>query len=154
VNTDRRPRALTVAFAVLFAAAFFFAGYVVRTATTAMAAIPIASPTPVDGNPSGHHLNPNYAAAMSGPTVKKPTSDEAAQLKNCLHRLAAKRLTIWYVTAKPGQQPHLRAPTCQSIQVCAPITWKFMSITTWKPNPDYSQNGTETVDVYGIIAVQ
>ena len=58
MNIDRRPRALTLALAAVFAAAFFFAGYATRTTRTAVAAIPIATPTPFDGNPSGHHLWP------------------------------------------------------------------------------------------------
>ena len=154
MNTDRRPRTLTLAFAAVFAAAFFFAGYAARTATTAMAAVVRPTP-PFDGNPSGHHLWPNYSAAMSGPTAKNLPAKEAAELKNSLKLLASTRLTIWYRTAKPGQSPspHIPPPKCPpSPALCYTFTWKNMSITTWKPDPDFAQNGIEPVDVYGIIA--
>jgi hypothetical protein len=152
-NTDRRPRALTIAFAAIFATAFFFAGYAVRTTRAAVAVVPIPTPTPFDGNPSGHHLWPQDTA-MAGASAPSLTPPDTATLKKCLKQLASRHVEIFYVTAKPGQPPHLHKPTCQPGKICQTFVWKNMWTTSWKPSPDYSQNGTELVDLYGTLTVK
>jgi hypothetical protein len=142
VNIDRRPRALTIAFAAIFATAFFFAGYAVRTATTAMAAVPIATPTPLDGNPSGHRLEL--------PKSFVPHAQTAAR-KSCLKEVAENPIAVRYVTAAPSGTPVLKMPTCPKNNTCVPFSWRNMQLTTeW---PDHT-SPTETVDIYGTLDTQ
>jgi hypothetical protein len=146
-----------LALAVLFAAVFFFAGYAVRTSRTEAASLRAATPPPPDGNPSGHHLWPQYSATVSVRSLAAApgsTAQSPPDLKKCLGLLASGRVEIFYVTAKHGQQPHLPKPTCTSGKVCQTFVWKNMWTTTWKPSPDYGQNGTELVDVYGALTVK
>jgi hypothetical protein len=141
VNTDRRPRALTVAFMALLAAAFFFAGYTVRTTRTAMAVVPIGTPTPTDGNPSGHHLDlpKSYTRRVS-----------TKALTSCLQVIAKNPITIRYVTAKPSLRAALD-PTCPTDGTCVPFFWPNMTLTTYWPD---HHAGPESFDIYGYFDSQ
>ena len=64
---NNRYPASTVAFAMLIAVGFFFAGYSVRA--TVVAAQPSPTSTRADGNPVGHDLVPNGQTATAATAI-------------------------------------------------------------------------------------
>ena len=125
----------------LFAAAFFFAGYAARTTRTAVAAVPIAKPTKLDGNPSGHHLDLPKSYARHVPSTV---------LTSCLNVLAKNPIAIRYVTAKPSLRPALD-PKCPADGTCVPFFWPNMTLTTYWPD---HHGGPESLDIYGYFDSQ
>lgn len=146
MNINQRPRVLTVAFAVLFATAFFFAGYSVRTTETAVAAVPIPTPTPTpeDGNPSGHKLLP---------TVTLVRGAIPANLEASLKVVASYPIAIRWIAVPKDQSPppDLDKPACDKGAVCFPFHWENMSLESdW---PDGRMSGPETVTIDGTLAL-
>jgi hypothetical protein len=142
MNTRRYPGAFGIALAALFAALFFFAGYSVKTVRVAGASSrPIATPTPADGNPSGHFLAPS--GTFFSRNVK--AADLIKELK-----LLKDGLAIRYVTASPGEDPHCHPPTCRfDDPLCAELKWPSVTIKTYGgPLHHYKEHAAESLDVY------
>ncbi|MGA7356361.1 MAG: hypothetical protein WA431_04190 [Candidatus Cybelea sp.] len=147
MNTDRRPCALTVAFIALIAAAFFFAGYAVRaTRIEAAGNVPVATPPPPDGNPSGHRLELPKSYAPRVPSTA---------LTSCLEVLAKNPIAVRYVTAphvaaNPTPSPALPIPQCKD-RTCVPFSWPNMTLSTqWL---DHTAS-PEALDIYGTFDSQ
>lgn len=142
---NNRYPALTVAFAMLIAVGFFFAGYSVR-ATVAAAQPAPTSTGKGDGNPVGHSLTPpggeESAAAVS-------------QVKS-MQFVFRYPVAIRYVTAPVGGTIWFKPkPSCSDrgvVEPCFAFAWKNVWIRSrFKNGPNADP---EHVDVYGTVSLK